>query len=550
MATYTSNYAWTKPSGGDPVDIEVLNDNLDDQDSIVHQAFLDLAPVFSTASTYAVKDVVLYDNKVWICHTAVTTAGAWTGSTNWTQTTVGETGGVATYADLPDKPSINGNELSGNKTGAQLGLQNTLTFDNVPTANSNNPVKSGGVYASDEAIRKWTTAEAKSVSGNPITLTDGSARNAEGLVVTLEPKQSGSGTPSPTNVRPITGYTECVVDDHGKNFVKLTDGSSKESRGIVCTAQNDGSIKVNGTATGAYSWDFATLTYDEMPHGKYKLCGKFANGHGFFVNLYRNNAVVKSDIATTYTNDAVIFDTSSYNYDTVIIGIFIPNGQAYVDKLVYPMMIDADVSNTDFEPYQKHSATITFGQTVYGGSVDFKSGKVTVTHGIVDFGDLNWVYSTGSTNYFYSEAITDFKYINDNTANYLCSIYKAIKTSERYQEGTLFINSAKQTLVVDSNYTDVTAFKTARTGQKICYELATPIELTLTPAELELLKGYNYISTNGTTIALDYLPDSLFAEMENYVDAKIPPAPSSDGTYVLRCTVTSGVPAYSWESAT
>ena len=126
MATYTSNYAWTKPSGGDPVDIEVLNDNLDDQDSIVHQAFLDLAPVFSTANTYAVKDVVLYDNKVWICHTAVTTAGAWTGSTNWTQTTVGETGGVATYADLPDKPSINGNQLSGNKTSAQLGLQMDL----------------------------------------------------------------------------------------------------------------------------------------------------------------------------------------------------------------------------------------------------------------------------------------------------------------------------------------------------------------------------------------------------------------------------------------
>lgn len=158
MATYTSNYAWTKPSGGDPVDIEVLNDNLDDQDSIVHQAFLDLAPVFSTANTYAVKDVVLYDNKVWICHTAVTTAGAWTGSTNWTQTTVGETGGVATYADLPDKPSINGNELSGNKTGAQLGLQNTLTFDNVPTANSTNPVKSGGVYSADEAIRQRVKA--------------------------------------------------------------------------------------------------------------------------------------------------------------------------------------------------------------------------------------------------------------------------------------------------------------------------------------------------------------------------------------------------------
>jgi hypothetical protein len=516
MATYTSNYAWTKPSGGDPVDIEVLNDNLDDQDSIVHQAFLDLAPVFSTASTYAVKDVVLYDNKVWICHTAVTTAGAWTGSTNWTQTTVGETGGVATYADLPDKPSVNGNELSGNKTGTQLGLQNTLTFDNVPTDGSDNPVKSGGVYQADEAIRKWTTAEAKSVSGNPITSLDGSARKAEGFVVTLEPIQSGSGTPSPTNVRPITGYTECVVDDHGKNFVKLIAGSSKESRGIVCTAQNDGSIKVNGTATGGvYSWNFATLTYDEMPHGRYKLCGKFAEGHGFFVYLYRNNAIIKSDIATTYTNDAVIFDTSSYNYDTVIIGIFIPNGQAYVDKLVYPMIIDADASNTDFEPYQGDTVTITFGQTVYGGSVDFKTGKVTVTHGIVLCDNLSF-----SLNDQYKVAFAQIVGKKVGYSNVISSAYKTHGVHYySLQNGEIAgVISNDYINIKNDTFVDVSDVETKLSGVQVCYELETPIELTLTPAEVELLKGYNYISTNGTTIALDYLPNSLLAEAENYVD--------------------------------
>lgn len=42
----------------------------------------------------------------------------------------------------------------------------------------------------------------------------------------------------------------------------------------------------------------------------------------------------------------------------------------------------------------------------------------------------------------------------------------------------------------------------------------------------------------------------VVAGAENYVDAKIPPAPTTDGTYVLTCTVTDGTPAYSWESAT
>ena len=38
------------------------------------------------------------------------------------------------------------------------------------------------------------------------------------------------------------------------------------------------------------------------------------------------------------------------------------------------------------------SATIALGQTVYGGSVNFKTGEVTVTHGIVDLGTLTYSY--------------------------------------------------------------------------------------------------------------------------------------------------------------
>ena len=87
MATYTSNYAWTKPEGSDPVDIGVLNNNLDSQDSIVHNAYMQLAPVFSTASTYAVDDVVLYSDNLYKCHTAVTIAGDWD-ATKWTQVKV------------------------------------------------------------------------------------------------------------------------------------------------------------------------------------------------------------------------------------------------------------------------------------------------------------------------------------------------------------------------------------------------------------------------------------------------------------------------------
>lgn len=38
---------------------------------------------FDSAQTYAVGDEVVYDSKIWRCVTAVSTAGAWTGTTNW-----------------------------------------------------------------------------------------------------------------------------------------------------------------------------------------------------------------------------------------------------------------------------------------------------------------------------------------------------------------------------------------------------------------------------------------------------------------------------------
>ena len=42
------------------------------------------APAFSESSTYAAGEYVTYNGGLYVCSTAVTTAGAWTGSTNWT----------------------------------------------------------------------------------------------------------------------------------------------------------------------------------------------------------------------------------------------------------------------------------------------------------------------------------------------------------------------------------------------------------------------------------------------------------------------------------
>jgi hypothetical protein len=55
-------------------------------------------------------------------------------------------------------------------------------------------------------------------------------------------------------------------------------------------------------------------------------------------------------------------------------------------------------------------------------------------------------------------------------------------------------------------------------GVQLCYELATPLTLTLTPAELELLKGNNTITANGAEISIEYYPDNAIGTLAERVD--------------------------------
>lgn len=161
MATYTSNYGWTKPSGSDNVDISVLNNNLDNQDSTIHDAFLNMAPPFSESSTYAVDDIVLYGTGLYKCHTAVVTPGSWTGSTNWQVyrlsegggggLTLGETSSTAYRGDR-GKVAYDHSQTTGNPhgtTASDVGLgnvPNVSTNDQTPTfseASTRNNIASG-----------------------------------------------------------------------------------------------------------------------------------------------------------------------------------------------------------------------------------------------------------------------------------------------------------------------------------------------------------------------------------------------------------------------
>lgn len=51
-------------------------------------AVASIADTFDATATYDVGDKVMYNSLLYICTTAVTTPGPWTGTTNWTRTTI------------------------------------------------------------------------------------------------------------------------------------------------------------------------------------------------------------------------------------------------------------------------------------------------------------------------------------------------------------------------------------------------------------------------------------------------------------------------------
>lgn len=362
------------------------------------------------------------------------------------------------------------------------GKQNTLTFDSTPTAQSTNPVTSGGIksYIDEQG--------AKTVSGNPITITDAEGMNADHVVATITPTQTGSGTPSPSNVRPFTGFSSVDVTRNSKNLIvpPVVHGDIFNSNG---QNYNDGSAK-----------HVRTNNYTEVRYNTTYVASSTLNAVGDFkIAKYNAN---KGFIGIQSNADAtpIVIETGD-NVKYVRIAQWSQYSEIETDV---NFQLELGDQATTYEPYKGKAYTVQLGGTYYGGTLDVTSGKLTVTDGHI-------------ASY------------NDETlpSTWLSNI-------DEYAEGT-----------------------TPTTGAEVVYKLATPIEIQLTPTQIELLENNNTITTNVSSLDVTYQTNNSIGDTASALDkrvtrleSKVPQPPTTDGTYKLTVTVASGTPTYSWESAT
>lgn len=162
--------------------------------------------------------------------------------------------------------------------------------------------------------------------------------------------------------------------------------------------------------------------------------------------------------------------------------------------------------------------TTSLGRTVYGGTVDVVSGVLTVTHAIVDLGTLNWNYQSAQTR-FYTGELQELIKPPETTSekpNYWCSSYKITTISDFANSGDCAFGTTGNAFIMDSRFTDATAFKTAVSGQMLCYELATPTTYTLTPQTINTLIGVNNVWADSGDCSIEY-----YADTKLYIDKKL-----------------------------
>ena len=374
----------------------------------------------------------------------------------------------------------------------------------------------------------------------------------------IEPIQSGSGTPSPDNVRPISGRTEVVTWDDPKyggtiewNQLLTNTQPTRTINGVTFTNNEDGTYTVNGTATADAT--FALSGGNGKPAHKVLLCGCptggspssyilwdgyagwFDSGNGT-VKPFSNSGnwgtliTVKSGITV---NNIVfkpqLFDLTQMFGSTIADYIYsleqahAGDGVAYFRNLFpndyyeYNAGETTCVSAVNGDPYNHY--TTSLGRTVYGGTLDVVSGELVVDRVVKTVAECGFIWQ-GANNRFYTSSLKDDILIPQSTStNLICEALPAVPDGTPLAQrpnNAISVASSGNVFIANPTYTSKQDLESAIGTTKVSYELKEPTTIQLTPTEIALLKGQNNVWTDSGEVEVTYK-----ADIGKYVDKKI-----------------------------
>ena len=385
-----------------------------------------------------------------------------------------------------------------------------VIFDNEPTDNHGigYTVTSEGIKnAIDNAFDYDNTA-----SGSLVHITDGADNiPVKSLVSQIVAVQSGSGTPSPSNPRAISGFDSGVITRCGANFIGI---------GTQLNGYANLSTQKYATNENAYGYYFPTYALPD------KITFNATSGNRANVSYFNTipaSGVDAYEISQSSTLPRTITVNKLYKFIHI---------QFSYNQLVSDIMVNGGETALPYVPYNGNTYTFAFGQTVYGGHFDNK-GNLVVTHGYIELDGTETSITRLKEHTFFIRGVkfNDTPVITRNGVNAICNSFvrQFPVDYESISDGQYLFNSSIISAVnkgfacrIDSVNDTVEDFRTWLTSNhvQIVYPLETPITLSITSQDIPTLLGENNIFSNCGDVEVTYYT-SKSNDILEFVDSEI-----------------------------
>ena len=321
----------------------------------------------------------------------------------------------------------------------------------------------------------------------------------------FEPYVGGIPSPNPSYPQEILSVKNPVVKVCGKNLLKSTYPTTTKN-GVTCTNNNDGTFSLNGTATA--NCVFIILGQDALKNAfgvneKLRLTGapKGSSRSGYYLQIWKDTPeVIYYDIG-----EGVASKKPNARCN---VAIMVTNGTVCNNVLFKPMLtVDSTVTYDDFEPYHETEVTLPYDlygiKVTSGGNVaingqqyasdyfDAERGKLVRCVGKCNGDNMTNVskYGTATTYQGWTFSCTEGKCAKQDC---VCSHLILIPESQHYAGTALGVSHSYDR----TNLLGITLFKSVDSVKQyfiennvtIFYQLETPIEIDLTPEEVQALK--------------------------------------------------------------
>lgn len=379
-----------------------------------------------------------------------------------------------------------------------------------------------GLLAAISAVRKilHSITSATGIASFTTNLTD----PVENLTVNFSPVQSGTGDPSPSNVRPISGWTGVNVTRTGKNVAwKLVNGVQYNASVGTTFSIVDRAADINTNpyilnATGSW-WNFGAIS-QKLKKGTYHWSWTFSSDNTRISSyLLDENFKVIEKVGNVGSGTVVNGNSSkTIDRDDCYLAWYFGNASTGELKLS-DFVLEVGSTGTGYAPVSFTTVPVDWTDsagTVYGGSLNVTTGVLTIASVNYDvYADRsNFVQGNGNV-YIGSATWLTHKLLCpvDTSGKFASSHFKALSATSTTVPsfsatagGTFAVNGASGITDTPAHFTAyLEAQQQAGTPVQFIFPLRYPQTIQLTPQEVATLKGGNTIWHSGNgAISLDY----------------------------------------------